>query len=107
MGGSAPSVFGVEVDQLTSANCHVNGVGRKALLYDFFDSAWLGAELLESGDVGHVDHHATRSHAKPTATSVAAKMSLRVWFISIVLKRLKGMGLAPRGISLVRLGDQV
>ena len=107
MVGSAPSVFGVEVHQLPTANCHVNGVGCKALLYDFFDRARLGAELLESGDVGHVDHHATRSHAKPTATSVAAKMSLRVWFISIVLKRLKGMGLAPRGISLVRLGDQV
>jgi hypothetical protein len=54
-------------------------------LYDFFDCAWLGAELLESGDVGHVDHHATKSHAKPTATSVAARMSLRVCFISIVL----------------------
>jgi hypothetical protein len=40
---------------------------------------------LESGDVGHVDHHATRSHANPTATKVAAKMSLRVCFISIVL----------------------
>ena len=85
MRGSAPSILGVKVDQLTTANCHVNGVGRKALLYDFFDRAWLGAELLESGDVGHADHHATRSHAKPTATSVAARMSLRVWFISIVL----------------------
>ena len=85
MRGSAPLILGVKVHQLASANCHVNGVGCKALLYDFFDRAWLGAELLESGDVGHVDHHATRSHAKPTATKVAARMSLRVWFISIVL----------------------
>ena len=85
MRGSAPCVFGVKVHQLPTANCHIDSVGGKALLYDFFDCAWLGAELLESGDVGHVDHHATRSHAKPTATSVAARMSLRVWFISIVL----------------------
>ncbi len=85
MGGSAPCVFSVVVDQLASANCHVDGVGRKALCHDFFDIAWLGTELLESGDVGHVDHHATRSHANPTATKVAAKMSLRVCFISIVL----------------------
>ena len=85
MGGSAPSILGVKVDQLASANCHVDSVGRKALCHDFFDSAWLGAELLESGDVGHVDHHATKSQAKPTATKVAAKMSLRVCFISIVL----------------------
>ena len=85
MVGSAPSILGVKVDQLTTANCHVNGIGRKALSHDFFDRAWLGAELLESGDVGHVDHHATKSHTKPTATKVAARMSLRVWFISIVL----------------------
>jgi hypothetical protein len=45
------------------------------------DRAWLGAELLESGDVGHADHHATKSHAKPTATKVAARMSLRVCFM--------------------------
>lgn len=81
MGGSAPCVFGVEVDQLPTANCHVDGVGRKALCHDFFDRAWLGAELLESGDVGHVDHHATKSQAKPTATNVAARMSLRVCFM--------------------------
>ena len=81
MGGSAPSILGVVVDQLASANCHVDGVGRKALCQNFLDRAWLGAELLESGNVGHADHHATRSHAKPTATSVAAKMSLSVWFM--------------------------
>ena len=81
MGGSAPSILGIEVDQLTSANCHVYGVGRKALCHDFFDRAWFGAELLESGDMGHVDHHATKSQAKPTATSVAARMSLRVCFM--------------------------
>ena len=33
--------------------------------------------------MGHVDHHATRSHAKPTATSVAARMSLRVCFMLV------------------------
>ena len=81
MCGSAPCVFGIEVDQLTSANCHVNGVGRKSLCHDFFDRAWLGAELLEPGDVGHVDHHATRSQAKPTATKVAANRSRRVCFM--------------------------
>jgi len=31
--------------------------------------------------MGHADHHATKSHAKPTATSVAARMSLRVCFM--------------------------
>jgi len=85
VGGSAPSILGIVVDQLATANCHIDGIGRKALCHDFFDRAWLGAELLESGDVGHVDHHATKSQAKPTATSVAARMSLRVCFISIVL----------------------
>ena len=85
MGGSAPSILGIEVHQLPTANCHVDGVGVKSLGRDFFDCAWLGAELLESGDVGHVDHHATRSQAKPTATKVAANRSRRVCFISIVL----------------------
>lgn len=85
MGGSAPCVFGVKVDQLATANCHIDGVGRKALCHDFFDRAWLGAELLQSSDVGHAAHHATKSQAKPTATKAAAKMSLRVCFISIVL----------------------
>ncbi len=82
MGRSAPSILGVVVDQLATANCHVNRVGIESLCHNFFDSAWLGAKLLESGDMGHVDHHATRSHAKPTATSVAARMSLRVCFKS-------------------------
>ena len=81
MGGSAPSILGVEVHQLTSANCHVDGVGIESLCCYFLDRAWLGAELLESGDVGHADHHATKSHAKPTATKVAARMSLRVCFM--------------------------
>lgn len=85
MRGSAPCVLGVVVDQLATANCHVNSIGCETLCRDFFDRAWLGAELLEPGDVGHVDHHATKSQAKPTATKVAAKMSLRVCFISIVL----------------------
>jgi len=82
---SAPSILGVVVHQLASANCHVDRVRVESFCHNFFYRAWLGAELLESGDVGHVDHHATRSHAKPTATSVAARMSLRVCFISIVL----------------------
>jgi hypothetical protein len=48
-----------------------------------FDTFNLALKLVKVW--GHVDHHATKSQAKPTATSVAARMSLRVCFISIVL----------------------
>jgi hypothetical protein len=48
-----------------------------------FDTFNLAVELVKVWS--HADHHATRSHAKPTATKAAARISLRVWFISIVL----------------------
>jgi hypothetical protein len=79
---SPPIVSCLGIGQLFALNGVVDAVRLVASLYQFFHCAMLLAEVLK---VSHVDHHATKSIARPMPIAMAARMSRIVSFMGLLL----------------------